>query len=236
MASRLSPVLRLYQIILFVVAKPTAIILDKWLGAEAISYLREKDVRELIKMHMSSPETDIDKVEGRGALNFLAIDDLPLSAEGEVIDPKSIVKLKFKGSNPVFPSIKPSSSDKFLKSIHTSGKKWIIVIDLKDEPRIILESDSFLRDAIFNKDTFKPYSHCHRPIIIKDGNMQLGSIISRLKVYPDYRDDDVVDEDVIILWGEDKRIITGSDILGRLLQGIVQKEPATSNKIKQNKE
>ena len=38
-------------------------------------------------------------------------------------------------------------------------------------------------------------------------------------------EDDVVDEDFILLWGEHKRVITGSDILGRLLRGIAQRRP-----------
>jgi hypothetical protein len=33
--------------------------------------------------------------------------------------------------------------------------------------------------------------------------------------------DDVVDNDLILVWGEQKRIITGADLLGRLLRGIV---------------
>jgi len=212
-----------------------ALILDKWLGKESIGYFSEKDVRELIKMHIKSPETDIDKIEGTGALNFLAIDDLPLSDEGELVDPKSIIKLQFQGNKPIFPSIKPSRSDEFLKSIYSSDKKWIIIVDLDEEPKMVLESNGFLRDAIFNSDIFKPYSHCHRPIIIKEGNMKLGDTISRLKVYPVYHGDDVVDEDVMLLWSKEKRIITGSDILGRLLRGIVQTESVAFNKFKQKK-
>jgi metal transporter CNNM len=34
----------------------------------------------------------------------------------------------------------------------------------------------------------------------------------------------VVDEDIILFWGTDRRIITGSDILGRLLRGIAENE------------
>ncbi len=30
----------------------------------------------------------------------------------------------------------------------------------------------------------------------------------------------------VLLWGEQKRVITGSDILGRLLRGISRREPA----------
>ena len=32
----------------------------------------------------------------------------------------------------------------------------------------------------------------------------------------------IIDQDVILLWGENKRVITGADVLGRLLRGIVQ--------------
>ncbi|MFC1869675.1 DUF21 domain-containing protein [Chloroflexota bacterium] len=222
MASLLSPMLRLYQIVLFPLAKPTAFFLDRWLGAEAINYFKEEDIGELIKMHVKAPETDIDNTEGRGALNFLNIDDLPVEAEGEIIDPKSILRLDFHENKPIFPVIKASSSDKFLKLVHSSKKKWIILVNSGNEPRMVLESDGFLRDALFNYDSFNPYSHCHRPIILHNRKTRLGDAIPRLKVHPIRPGDDVVDEDIIVLWSDQKRIITGSDILGRLLRGIVQ--------------
>jgi hypothetical protein len=222
MASLLSPVLRFYQIILFPLAKPTAFFLDRWLGSEAINYLREEDLRELIKMHIGSSETEINGTEGRGVLNFLAIDDLPVEAEGEIIDQKSIVKLEFTDNKPIFPPIKASISDEFLKLVHLSRKKWVILVDSENKPKIALESDSFLRDALFNGDSFNPYSYCHRPVILYNRKTTLGDAIPRLKVNPIRHGDDVIDEDIIILWSDEKRVITGSDILGRLLRGIVQ--------------
>ena len=66
MASLLAPVLRFYQIVLYPVAKPTAKILDKWLGPEGIHYFRERDLREVIKMHMAAEEAEVDHVEGSG--------------------------------------------------------------------------------------------------------------------------------------------------------------------------
>ena len=194
----LSPVLRFYQIILFPIAKLTAIILDKWLGKEGIHFYRERDLREIIKMHVESPKTEIDEVEGSGALNFLAIDDIPLSAEGEIIDPKSIISIKFKGNKPVFPLIKPSASNRFLKRIDRSGKKWIVIVDQDDEPRFVVDSDEFIRDAFFRSSIFSPKRHCHRPIVVRDKNAKLGEIITRLKVNPEHRSDDVIDEDIIL--------------------------------------
>jgi metal transporter CNNM len=42
-----------------------------------------------------------------------------------------------------------------------------------------------------------------------------------LTVSPERPDDDVIDNDLILVWGVQKRIITGADLLGRLLRGIV---------------
>jgi hypothetical protein len=44
------------------------------------------------------------------------------------------------------------------------------------------------------------------------------------KVRPKHPEDDVIDNDLILVWGKQKRIITGSDLLGRLLRGISIKE------------
>jgi len=221
-ASFLAPVIRFYQILLYPVVRPTSFFLDRWLGQEAINFFKEDDLGELIRMHVDSPETDIDKVEGRGAVNFLSIDDIRVEDEGEIIDPLSIVKLDFINNSPVFPPLIPSSSDEFLKLISSSHKKWIILIDSENTPKMVLQSDSFLRDALFNKGKFDPNSHCHKPIILYNGDTLLGDAISLLTVTPSHPEDDVIDKDIIILWDDQKRIITGSDILGRLLRGIVK--------------
>ena len=219
----LSPLLRFYQILLFPVAKPTAIALERWIGPEAVSFYREKDIRELIKIHMHSSKTEIEKVEGQGALNFLSLDDLPLSREGEPIDPGSVLKLDFDGKKPVFPEVAPNVSDEFLRKINFSGMKWIVIVDPEGEPRLVMDSDEFIRDLLFNPYKFNPYRHCHRPIIEKRPEAKIGDIISRLRVSPRHLQDDVIDDDVILLWAEeDKRVITGADILGRLLRGIVR--------------
>lgn len=46
----------------------------------------------------------------------------------------------------------------------------------------------------------------------------------------EHAEDDVIDEDIILLWGEEKKVITGSDILGSLLRGIVRNETFPSEK------
>ncbi|MBW2100758.1 MAG: DUF21 domain-containing protein, partial [Deltaproteobacteria bacterium] len=64
-ASSLSPIIKIYQIILFPVAKPSAKLLDLWLGKENIEYFKEKSLKHLIQKHVEDAE-DIDHVEGTG--------------------------------------------------------------------------------------------------------------------------------------------------------------------------
>jgi hypothetical protein len=223
-ASLFAPVLRLYQLLLYPVTKSTAVLLDKWLGAEALQFFKEEDLQELFRIHIASDGSDINKVEGIGAVNFLALDDLPVEQEGEIIDPQSILTLSFEASRPVFPPFETDASDVFLSKINASGKKWVIITDPAGEPQAVINADGFLRDALLDPTHFTPYRYCHRPVIIREARIPLGAIILRLKVHPTRADDDVVDEDIILYWGESKRIITGSDILGRLLRGIVKLE------------
>ena len=223
MASLLAPVLRIYQILLFPVAKPAAIILDKWLGPESIQYFRESDFRKMLKLHMEAHESDIEAVEGRGALNFLAMDDVPIIREGEPVDARSVIALEFSAEKPIFPEITSSCSDPFLVKVQASGKKWVILTDLQGEPKTVVDADGFLRSALFEGSTFQPQRFCHRPLMIRQAGISLGKLMALLKVIPENDEDDVVDRDIILYWADEKRIITGSDILGRLLRGIVQK-------------
>jgi hypothetical protein len=221
MAAYLAPVLKFYQIVLFPVAKPTALILDKWLGPEGIHYFRERDLREVIKMHMAAEEAEVDHVEGAGALNFLAIDDLRVIHEGEQVDPDSVIALPMsKNGLPVFPVHERSSKDPFLRQIERSEKKWVILTDLEGEPQMVLDSDGFLRHALFHQEVCNPYAHCHRPVIVHDPMTSLGEVLSHLKVESKKPGDDVIDKDIILIWGKDRRVITGADILGRLMRGI----------------
>lgn len=230
-ASLLSPVLRFYQILLYPVAKPSAVALDKWLGPEAVQFIKEKDFRELLKIHIYSEETDIEEIEGKGALNFLAIDDLPVVKEGETVDPNSVIQLPFAGDKPIFPEMALSATDPFLKSIQASHKKWVVITDGNGEPKATLNSGSFVQAALFGGAPLNPLHYCHRPIIVKDERATLGEVIPTLNVQPQRSDDDVIDKDIILFWGSQKRIITGSDILGRLMRGIVQNQSTNFKKI-----
>ncbi|MED5289226.1 MAG: Mg2+ and Co2+ transporter CorB, partial [SAR324 cluster bacterium] len=46
----------------------------------------------------------------------------------------------------------------------------------------------------------------------------------KLRVHPEHAEDDVIDNDLILCWAEERRIITGADLLGRLLRGIAGRQ------------
>ncbi|WP_290789539.1 DUF21 domain-containing protein [Halomonas sp.] len=222
MASLMAPVIRGYQLLLWPVARPTAWVLDRWLGPEAIPYYRERDLNQLIRLHMDASETEINRVEGRGAINFLALDDVPLGREGEPLDPASVFTLPFAGASPCFPVVNRNPRDPFLSALQASGRSRAVLVDPAGTPHLVLDVNAFLRAALFDSGELLPLAYCHRPILVHDPRIPLGDVLERFRVCPAHGEDDVLDEDVILLWGEEKRILTGSDVLGRLLRGIVR--------------
>lgn len=220
MASMLSPVLRFYQYVLYPVAKPSAWVLDKWLGKEGIEYLKERQIVGVIEQHIESEHAEIDFIEGRGALNFLDIDDIPIADEGQTVDPKSIITLPTNVDLPILPSV-TSITDAFAKDVNASGHKWVILTDADGYPQLLLDADSYLRSVMYDAKTTDGYQHCHRPIVIKDPKSPLGHIIGELKKGMDAQSDAAIENDIVLLWtDEQKQVITGADLLGRLLRGI----------------
>lgn len=224
MAALLAPLIRIYQVLLYPVARPTAWVLDRWLGEEAVEYFKERDLEELIAMHVEAVDTEIEEVEGIGAMNFLAMDEIPLALEGESLDPRSVVKMDFQEGRPVFPSLNSGEGRAFLEEVGASGHKWVVLADRVERPQLMLDADHLLREALLHPDIAAPMKACHRPILVTEGHVSLGEVLPRFKVQAQRQGDDVIDEDVVLLWGEERRIITGSDILGRLLRGIVENE------------
>lgn len=222
-ASILTPVIRFYQILLFPVAKFTSLILDGWLGREGITYFREKELKAIITAHIEAEEAEVVHVEGVGALNFLSVDEISVDEEGESVDPDSIIQLPCVLDLPQIPKRGDANFDEFVQQVHRSGHKWIIFVDSNQTPLLVMDADGFLRTVFFTESDFDAYVHCHRPLIIDDLNTTLGYAMQQLKLVQTHHDhsDEVIDRDLILVWAkEQQRIITGADILGRLLRGI----------------
>src|SRR3984885_3687965 len=124
MTSRFLPFINFYRVVLFPLAKPTAMLLDWWLGAEGIAYLKEHDIRLLIARHGASGG-EIGRLEATGAQNFLDLDDVSICDEGELVDAKSILSLPLANKRCVLPQFNRSPSDPFLRQVDASGMKWV---------------------------------------------------------------------------------------------------------------
>jgi len=91
----------------------------------------------------------------------------------------------------------------------------------------MLDADGFIRSTITEDANKDPYSYCHRPLIIENPQCSLGEAMKNLKLAHDLEpnSDEVLHSDVILIWSEtEKRVITGADILGRLLKGVGSNE------------
>lgn len=223
MAATLSPVLSFYRILLYALTKPTAILLDIWLGKEGVQYFRERDLRQLIHKHMDAAGSDLDAVEGIGALNFLAIDDVPVSEEGETVAKQSIIQTGI--ASGLDGAIEDESLTAALSQIKeqliATSYRWLILVDQSGYPVWVLDADSFVRALHADCNAHSSLlDNCHRPTVVTDPKTRLGSLLAHFKEHTTAQSDAPLAPKVILMWSDEKRIITSADILGRLLKGI----------------
>ena len=226
-AAFLAPVLRVYRFVLYPIAWPIGRLLDRTVGIETMPWLREGEIMGVLRQHAADASTEVGHVEATGAINFLALDDLPIRAEGEPLDPASVIPLPFENARAVFPEVARKPDDPFIQALVRSGHAWVIITDrATGRPRLALDVADCLGRALSEAAPFDPAPSCHHPLIVDDPEIPLGRLLTRLGVEPEYQGDDVVDRDLILLWTEqDQRIVTGADILGRLLRGIAKGTP-----------
>lgn len=215
-AALLSPVLRFYQLLLYPVAKPTAKFLDWWLGPEGVHYLREEMLQQYISTSMGSDDSDIGTFEGRGAVNFLALDGRRVGEEGEILDPSSVVSLPVVDGRLGLPQLTRAAEDGFIQRVQASGKKWVVLTDPNGTPRLLLNSDRFLR-AVFSTASVDPHDYCVEPIITNDPQATLEQALMNAKL----TEIDSPERGVILLWGAEKRIIAHADLLRRIFDGVL---------------
>ncbi len=89
---------------------------------------------------------------------------------------------------------------------------------------MVLDADGFLRHALFHGEAGNAYDLCHRPVVIHDRQAPLAQAINRLYFEGNARDD-LIENDIILVWGDERRVITGADTLGRLRRDILKHRP-----------
>ena len=225
----LSPVMRVYQVLLYPVAKPCALILDGWIGSEGPTFYRERDIEIILEKHIHEQSSEISANEGRGALNFLDLDDRAISAEGSVIHPDTIYRFPVNLDLPLIPSPDTKEGEAFISSLKQHPGLWAIIIGDRGVPQLVLKTTEYLSSLYSDGDDTSIYAHCHRPIVVEDKGTTLDDVLGQFVVEASDKDDHVVDRDVVIYWTDDeKRIVTGADIFGRLLRGIARREEETA--------
>ncbi len=225
-AARLAPVLRLYQLLLWPLARPTATMLDLWLGRESVLYMRERTLRNVILRHLQSDETEISAVEGLGALNFLDVDDVLVGGAGQPIKGSSILSFPATRGQLELPLV-DSVADEVVKRIHAAGVKWVILTDTTNTPVLVLNADEFLRDLLFATGPVGLQRYCHRPVVIANSATSLGDVIAQIKYLNPDEETEPMQRDVALVWNDEyRRVITGSDILENLLKGLRKPSPS----------
>ncbi|MFT6861869.1 MAG: metal transporter CNNM [Akkermansiaceae bacterium] len=223
----LSPVIRFYQILLYPITKPCAILLDGWIGPEGPSFFDERDIEIILERHIDEEDSEISANEGQGALNFLDLDDRKIIKEGSELGPETIYQFPTKFDLSILPSPDTAEGRDFIESLKKHPHRWAIIINESQEPVIVMDTTKFLCDLNVEGDATDPYAQCHRPIVVTEEETYLDSVLGEFVVEAEDLHDHVVDRDVVLYWTTDhKRIITGADIFGRLLKGIAKRIPA----------
>ena len=213
MASLLAPLIRFYQLLLYPIAKPTAIVLNQWLGKEAIQYVSEEDLITLIELQKDKEaETKIPESESQGIINIMSLKSIDLADLGVPIDPQSIVRLESRNGQIAMPEIQTDQDDEFIKKVNASLREWIILVDEQGEPHYVLNSNHF-RSELSKGMPFDPTDLCHEPLTFKSGKTSFLEALTSLRNTP---------AKVVLVWEKkEKRIITNRDALRLLLKGII---------------
>ncbi len=226
---RLSPVIRSYEIILYPITKPCAILLDGWIGPEGPSFFEERDIEIILERHIDEEDSEISANEGRGALNFLDLDDRKISSEGNELDPETVYQFPTKLDLAILPALDSEEGQIFIDSLKKHHHRWAVIVDESGNPVIVMDTTKFLSDLMVQGKQTDPYQQCHRPIVVREEETYLDSVLGEFVVEAENSRDHVVDRDIVLYWTPaHKRIITGADIFGRLLKGIARRVPAAS--------
>ncbi len=220
-AGALAPLIRVYRALLLPVAWPTARMLDALVGKEGLGLLREVDLREMLRLHILEDSSDVSHVEGRGALNFLALDDRYLHEEAEPLHPESVLPLPFASGQPRFPAFEAAPSDPFIEAVHRSRQTWVVITDPQGWPRLVLNTNTFLRAVLMEGAHVDPGAFCHEPLVVTDPKTRLEAVLGDLQLRSRRPGGAPLHPDLILLWTPDeKRVLGAVDLLENLLRGI----------------
>ncbi len=229
-----SPFIWLLKWITVPISYPLAWAVDTIYGREAIRRLNEQELLSDLQLELTEFKGDanhtheeiLDPRELKAMMNVARADDEPARSVGERLDANTVLKLPFDRNKPVF----PDDLEQFVSShLDVSTHPWFVLTDAENgEPRLLLDADGFIRewsrDSRHDDARFNPHDHTFRAEVFRDPDVKLGQVISDFQVRESHPGDDVIDIDVALIWTPEKRwILTGGDVLGRLLRGVARR-------------
>ena len=100
--------------------------------------------------------------------------------------------------------------------VNGSYCKWIVIASDSQHPLLVLDADAFCRSVMRESEQIDPLSFCMKPLIIREVGRTLGQAFLDLKNAPSE-----ISKEIVLVWNQtDRRIITGSDVLGLLFKGV----------------
>lgn len=219
-AGPLTPAVSALQIVMWPVAKPSAMILDWVIGRERFEFLGQKFVLWILHSHSKAPDSEIGPIEGTIAANALRARELSVMEEGELLDPKSVLELPFHHTKKVKNMLRQGRKE-VVARIRASRRKWV-VFTYQGEPTWVLDADAYLV-SYYSDEKTDVENALHKPLVLKDPNTPLSQVLATWEIHKVHPHDNRIHRDVALVWagGEnERRIITGTDILGLLTQGV----------------
>jgi len=167
----LSPLMRFYQVLLYLVAKPCALILDWWIGPEGLTFYRERDIEIILEKHIRQHDSEISANEGRGALNFLALDDRQVSDEGSELNLETVYTFPVNDDVSVLPEPDEEDGKAWIASLKKHRNKWAVIVGPYGYPQLVLRTTEYLSALFVQGNEARVYDYCHRPIVVSEPEM-----------------------------------------------------------------
>ena len=233
MGSFFMPVLKFYEAVFFVVAKPTAWTLDRCLGKEKVTAVSEALLVAQIRDAEGAEGSDLGKFEREVACQALITDEIPLVAICNDPSMFSVIRCDCPGRDCSkcqgfsFPSPGDAQWNSFVENVDASGEHWVIFADVMNRPLWVMDADGFVRAARrwnSNPDSSlpDPRNWCHRPVVIGEST-PLGDVAQFLRKRPKPNGVPEIPRDVFLVRTASGaiRIATGTDLLSVLLESVV---------------
>ena len=109
-----------------------------------------------------------------------------------------------------------------MKRVNASGQRWVVLTDSAESRFLLLDANAFLRTAFATSNSdIDPHDYCVEPVVTRNPD----DTLERVLTHGNLSENHSPDRGIILLWGEQKRIISHFDVLKRLFEGVVTPMP-----------